>query len=57
MGRGADPQQLSDARAAAVADRLSAHGVAADHISARGAWNTNPLPSPDASRRAELTVS
>ncbi|WP_433803526.1 OmpA family protein [Actinomycetospora sp. CA-084318] len=56
-GVGPDAQELSDRRAATVADRLVAGGVGADRLQTRGAGASNPLPSTAASRRADITVS
>jgi len=52
-----DPQQLSDQRAALVAEELAQAGVAADRIQTRGASDTNPRPDLATSRRAEISVS
>lgn len=59
VSRGIGPaaQGLSDQRAAAVAQRLAAAGIGADRVQARGAADTDPLPSTAASRRATITVS
>jgi peptidoglycan-binding protein ArfA len=54
---------LSNQRAAAVADFLTSHGVAADHVVAKGLGSANPIgpnDSPDGrakNRRAEIVVS
>ncbi len=50
-------QQLSEQRALAVAQRLAAHGVPTGQVQTRGAADSNPEPTLDASRRAEITVS
>jgi outer membrane protein OmpA-like peptidoglycan-associated protein len=49
-------QQLSDRRAAVVADALVAAGVPAERITARGAGATRPLATPEESRRVEITI-
>ncbi|OHU88267.1 OmpA family protein [Mycobacterium talmoniae] len=54
---------LSGARAAAVAEFLTAHGVAADHVTATGLGAANPVASNDTpdgraqNRRVEIVVS
>lgn len=53
---------LSDQRAVAVADFLIAHGVARDHVTAKGLGSVNPIASNDTpegrikNRRAEIVV-
>jgi outer membrane protein OmpA-like peptidoglycan-associated protein len=49
-------QQLSDRRAAVVADALVAAGVPADRITARGVGATRPLATVEESRRVEITI-
>jgi outer membrane protein OmpA-like peptidoglycan-associated protein len=49
-------QQLSDRRAAVVADALVAAGVPAERITARGVGATRPLATPEESRRVEITI-
>ncbi|WP_345607960.1 OmpA family protein [Pseudonocardia adelaidensis] len=49
-------QQLSDRRAAVVADALVAAGVPAERITARGLGATKPLATVEASRRVEITI-
>jgi outer membrane protein OmpA-like peptidoglycan-associated protein len=49
-------QQLSDRRAAAVAELLVACGVPAERIATRGAGATRPLGTVEESRRVEITV-
>jgi len=50
-------QQLSEQRAMAVPQRLTAHGVPGSQVQSRGAADSNPKPTLDSSRRAEITVS
>jgi outer membrane protein OmpA-like peptidoglycan-associated protein len=57
QGVGPGAQQLSDQRAAAVAQRLNSDGVDPGRIQTHGAADTNPRASTAASRRAEITVS
>lgn len=53
---------LSDQRASAVADFLISHGVARDHVTAKGLGSVNPIASNDTpegrvkNRRAEIVV-
>jgi peptidoglycan-binding protein ArfA len=54
---------LSENRAKAVADALVSDGIAADHVSSRGAGSANPIASNDTvqgraqNRRVEITVN
>jgi outer membrane protein OmpA-like peptidoglycan-associated protein len=49
-------QQLSDRRAAVVADALVAAGVPAERITTRGLGATRPLGTVEESRRVEITI-
>jgi peptidoglycan-binding protein ArfA len=62
-GNDAINQPLSENRAKAVADALVSDGIAADHVSSRGAGSANPIASNDTvqgraqNRRVEITVN
>jgi peptidoglycan-binding protein ArfA len=62
-GNDAINQPLSENRAKSVADALVSDGLAADHVSSRGAGSANPIASNDTvqgraqNRRVEITVN
>lgn len=55
-GRPEVVQQLSDRRAAVVAELLVACGVPAERITVRGVGDTRPLATVEESRRVEITI-
>jgi peptidoglycan-binding protein ArfA len=62
-GNDAINQPLSENRAKSVADALVSDGIAADHVTSRGAGSSNPIASNDTpagraqNRRVEITVN